>query len=1172
MSLRFIVGRAGVGKTHLCLEKIKSKMQEGSGKARILLVPEQATFQMEKMLLEYCGVGGTMDTQVLSFQRLAWRVLQETGGGIQPVIDDLGKSLVLRYIIEQNGDKLKAFRRVMDKPGFIAKLRESIAEFKVYQVAGEALTQCLEELKGEGIKDLHCKLEDLLLLYLAYQEYISEKYLDSDDYMRLLAEKMHSAPFLQEAEVWIDGFHGFTPLELEVVRELLIKFKQVNICLCLDGALLKRKLSETDLFYPSWETYQRLQQIAQEVNCPLTTPTIIVPGPEQRFSRKMELAGLENYLATGLGPCPEQAEALKLIAAGSRRVELEGVAQEITRLCREEGFRYKDISLLLRNIDSYENLLPVVLGEYAIPYFDDRKRPLVHHPLLDLLKGVLEVAEKGWNYEPVFRYLKTDLVPVSRQEVDLLENYCLAYGIRGGRWTDGKPWTYRKVLTLSQEKGIHTEPTKEERAFLRRINKARHKASSALHTATSRLREGRQAVDYIEALYALLEELSVAKKLEHWTKTAEDEGLLEEAQIHGQVWQRFIDLVDQLVEILGPVKLTLSQFTSILDSGLESIEMGLIPPGLDQVLIGSVDRSRNPALKAVFVLGVNEGILPARYFDQRLINDEERQILSKLNLTLAPTGSQLLFSEQFIIYNALTRASDYLWVSYPLSDEEGKALSPSLLIPRLAGWLEAGGTTSAIQELIPAEKGLFSIEELIHPVPVLNALAQALRLAVQGQEIDPLWFGVYNWYLQQAQWREPLARISAALLEQNREENLTREEAGLLYGLNLSGGRRAQFITSISRLEKYKACPFAHFINYGLHLQEREEFKLKSPDLGQFFHAALEEIYSALAERNQILLDLEPEEINLLVEQVVDGLIPRLQNELLLSTARYRYLTRKLKRIVLRAVTILREHERRGTFRPLGIELSFGPHGKIPGLQLNLRDGTIVEIQGRIDRVDGAVGPQGYYLRIIDYKSGSPGLSLLEVYYGLKLQLLAYLNVLLKEAPALVQQEARPGGVLYFSIQDPFVTSDGPLPASEVEKRILKELKMKGYLLKEQEAVKAMDGEISGYSDLIPAGLSNNGDFYKNSDSLLSEEQFSGLCRHVEKVLAEISEEILAGRAAIQPYSYKGKKACKFCLYQAICRFDPLIPGNSYRSFSNKDATQVWEEINSSGTHPLKPV
>ena len=1161
MTLRFIIGRAGVGKTHLCLEEINSKMQDGLGKTRILLVPEQATFQMEKMLLEYCGVEGTMDTQVLSFQRLAWRVLQETGGGIQPVIDDLGKSLVLRLLIEQNGDKLKAFRRVMDKPGFIAKLRESIAEFKVYKVATDRLAQCLEELKGEGAEDLQCKIEDLLILYSAYQQYLSDKYLDSDDYMRLLAEKMHSAPLLLEAEVWIDGFHGFTPLELEVLRELLIKFKQVNITLCLDGSLLQRKLSETDLFYPSWETFQRLQQIAQEVNCPLLEHTVLVPGAKQRFSEKSELAALESHLVTGHPPCPEKAEALKLVAASSRRVELEGVAREITRLCREEGFRYKDIALLIRNIDCYENLLPIVFGEFSISYFDDRKRPLVQHPLLDLLRGVLEVAEKGWKYEPIFRYLKTDLVPVSRKEVDLLENYCLAYGIRGGRWTDGKPWTYRKVLTLNQDDDTHNEPTQEERAFLRRINKARQKASTALYTATLSLKDGRYAIDYVQALYALLEDLSVAKKLEYWSKTAEDEGLLEDAQIHGQVWHMFIDLVDQLVEVLGQEELSLQQFINILESGLESIEMGLIPPGLDQVLIGSVDRSRNPALKAVFLLGVNEGILPARYFDQRLINDDERQILSKLDVNLAPTGSQLLFTEQFVIYNALTRASEYLWISYPMSDEEGKALSPSLLMQRLALWLQEGSINLAIQELIPAERGQFDLADLTRPAPVLNALAQALRLAVQGQEIDPYWFGIYNWYLKQEKWQEPLSRISAALLEQNREDNLTREEAGLLYGLNPGGGRRTQFSTSISRLEKYKACPYAHFINYGLHLKEREEFKLKSPDLGQFFHAALEGIYSSLAKQNQALLDLSASEIKMLIEQVVEDLIPRLQNELLLSTARYRYLSRKLKRTVERAVTILREHERRGTFRPLGIELSFGPRGTIPGLQLTLRDGTIIELQGRIDRVDGALGPQGYYLRVIDYKSGSPGLSLLEVFYGLKLQLLAYLQVLLKEAPALVQQEARPGGVLYFSIQDPFITSDGPLAASEVEKRILKELKMKGYLLKENEAVKAMDGEINGYSDLIPAGLSTNGDFYKSSESLLSEEQFSGLCRHVEKLLTEISEEILAGNTAIQPYRYKGKKACKFCLYQAICRFDPVIPGNSYRNLGHKDPVQVWEEM-----------
>jgi len=1160
MSLRFIVGRAGTGKTHLCLEEIKSKMQEGSGKSRILLVPEQATFQMEKQLLEHCGLGGTMDTQVLSFQRLAWRVLQETGGGTQPVIDELGKSLVLRLIIEQNKDVLTAFRLVADKPGFIAKLRESITEFKVYQVGPEKLAGCAEKAAATEHPELQAKLADLTLIYEAYERYIADKYLDSDDYLDLLARKLHRAVLLEDAEIWVDGFHGFTPAELNVLRELFVKCRRVNVSLCLDADLLRRKLSETELFYPSWETYQRLLNLAAEVGCPLEPVTIVAFGPRHRFSDSQELAELESYLATGHFSCPGQTGDIKLVAAGNRRIELEAVAQEIIRLCRDEGFRYKDMGLLLRNLESYEGLLPVVFGSYDIPYFTDYKKPLLQHPLLDLIKGVLEMAEKGWNYEAVFRCLKTDLVPISREEADLLENYCLAFGLKEHNWLEDRPWTYRKVLTLRIDEEKSEQLSLSEAAYLQKINKARQKVIQALRGFVERLKDACTGLDYVQIIYDLLAGLAADRKLEFWANQAEKDGYLEEAQIHSQVWQKFIDLLDQLAEVLGEEELTLEQFSSIMESGLESIEMGLIPLGLDQVLIGSVDRSRKPALKAVFVLGVNEGILPARYTDQRLLNDRERLLLKEMDVTLAPTGSQLLFAEQFVIYNALTRAGKYLWLSYPLSDEEGNSLSPSQLISRLAGWLQACGAKPVLRELLLGGQGQYAPEKISHPVPALNELSQSLRLALQGQEIDPHWFETYNWYQQRREWHKPLQTIIAALWERNTEEYLPQETAQLLYGLTSRSGERRLIASSISRLEKFRACPFAYFLNYGLHLREREEYKLKSPDLGQLFHAALEGVYINLRKKGLSLPELDTDQLKEIVSGVVDELIPDLQNELLLSTARYRYLTRKLKRIVRRAVAVLREHERKGAFRPVGVELSFGPDGTVPGLQLTLRDGTVVELQGRIDRADEARGTEGYYLRVIDYKSWVMDLDLLEVYYGIKLQLLTYLRVLLKNASGHLPQEVKPGGVLYFAVRDPLISGTGPMEPEKLEKKLLRELKMKGYVLKDEEAVKAMDQEISGYSDLIPVGM-NNGEFYQNSHNLLTIEQFDVLFTHVERILSGICEEILAGSIKINPYKFKGKKACEYCLYQAICRFDPLIPGYNYNYLSEKEPAEVWTEL-----------
>ncbi len=1152
MSLRFITGRAGTGKTHHIMEDISSRLKNGADGHLIYLVPEQATFHTEKNLLEHCQAGGLMKTQVLSFQRLAWQVLQETGGGIFPALNDVGKNLILRHVLEKNKHKIKTFARVLDRPGFLENLALVIEEFKIYGITPGRLADSLDRLNAAQQSDgFRVKLEDLKLLYEGFEEYVNKGYLDSQDYLEKLATNLHQAGFIEKSEFWLDGFVGFTPREYDVVREILLRARRVHVSVCLDREHLKAKLPPTHVFYQSWETYQKMLALAHEINCPVEDPVLLDYSGEHRFSRKKELAFLEESFVKPERIFQGEVSALKLVAAANRRAELETAAREIIKLCREEGFRFQDITVLIRDFTHYEYLLPAVFSDYRIPVFLDKKRPLRHHPLSELLRSALETLENGWNYEAVFRYLKTDLVPLSRQEVDLLENYCLTHGIRGSRWKDGKPWTYKRRYTLGED--AHDDGTAVgEDVELVRINTARMKAVAALARMEDLLQEAKTVRDFASALYALLDNLAVDSRLQNWSAKAKAAGRLEEALLHSQVWGQVIALLDQLVAVLGDQEVVFDEFNRIFNSGLDSLELGLIPPGLDQVLVGSLDRTRNPNMKAVFVLGVNEGILPARCTEEGLLSDEEREILAGLELSIAPTSEVRLFAEQYLVYTAMTRASDYLWVSYAQADDDGKALSPSLLFKQLEGLFSQ--EAAALLQFCPVEPTGSNDEEFIaSPAVGLGYLAAALRQAKEGKVINPLWWEVYNWYLQQPVWREHLQGIAAGLFQVNNEENLSGQQIRLLYGNRL--------FTSISRLERFKACPFAHFLNFGLRVKEREEFRLKAPDLGQLFHAAIENIYRYLKQDNLELAEISPEQLTELAGKVVDELVPRLQNELLLSTSRYRYLTRKFKKTVVRAALILREHEQRGTFRPVGLEVSFGMDGGLPGLQFELADGSVMVIRGRIDRVDKAKDEKGSYLRVIDYKSGRPSISLMEIFYGLKLQLLAYLNVVLKQAHSFVAGEVRPGGVFYFRIQDPFIADEGPLENSVLEKKILQELKMKGYMLKEPDVVRLMDQGISGYSDLVPAALNAQGEFYRNNTNLLTEQEFARIGEHVEDILREIGEEIMAGKVAIHPYRFKGNSPCKVCAYQAACRFDAGADGQKYRVLPVKEQLEVWQEL-----------
>ncbi|MDX9871806.1 MAG: helicase-exonuclease AddAB subunit AddB [Clostridia bacterium] len=1140
MSLRFIIGRAGTGKTHRCIAEIAARHREDPQKTLIYLVPEQATFYTEKNLLEDSGLAGTMRVQVLSFQRLAWRVLQETGGGVHTLLNEVGKSLIVRRLLDQDRNEYKAFARVMDTPGFILELLKGLAELKTYQVSPQQLSEGVAALPDASASAFRLKLADLSRLYSEYAQYILNKYLDAEGFLEKLIRKLPQAAFLEGAEVWLDGFNGFTPQEYEIIRCLLGKAARVNVALCLRDEDRSADLDEMELLYPAWETWRRLQKIAAQIGCLEEQTLVLSYGKKHRFTYRRELAQLEaSFFDTDIPA--DVAEGISLLQAANRRVEVEGTAQEILRLCREKGYRFGDIAVFFREYAPYENLLPAVFADYSIPYFLDQKKPLAHHPLLDLLSAALEIVEGGWKYEAVFRYLKTDLVSVSRTETDLLENYCLAHGVSGKRWLE--PWRILRHYSL-REKGTEALSAREERE-LKRLNKAREKAAAALARLEAKTKAAANAGEITGALHELLLELGVAGKLESWSKKAEAEGRLDEAQLHSRVWQKTLELFEQLIEVLGDQQLKMNEYNRIVQSGLEAMEVGLVPLGLDQVLVGTLGRSRNPHVRAVFILGANEGVFPARISEDSLFGDEERKALQRVGVELGPGSEKLLFAEQLLIYQSLTRASDFLQLSCPIADEEGRALFASSLfgfIRRPVRYLQAEPDFSKESDF------------LAHPVPALGYLAAGLRRLSEGESISPLWGDVYDWFAQRTEWRKRLQLVTSGLVDKNSEKPLAPRLVRSLYGKKL--------LTSVSKLERFQACPFSYFLKDGLSLKEREEYKLKAPDLGNFFHAALENSYNQLRAAGLQLADLTDGQMQRLVTDVVGNLAPQLQNELLLSTARHRYLTRKLQRTALRALRTLREHEKKGTFRPVGLEIDFGQDAKLPGLTFTLQDGTVLILQGRIDRVDAAAGDGGVYLRIIDFKSGQVGLSLLEIFYGLKLQLLAYLQVALAGASRLVDAEAKPGGVLYFRIRDPLVLGEGPLEEEEIEKRIMKQLKMSGYVLKDEQVVRLMDREIDGYSDLIPAAMKKDGAFYQNfSEQLLTAEEFAQLSGYVEKVLQEIGAEIMAGNVTISPYRFKGLSPCRYCPYHPVCRFDPASPGESYRDLPLKEPKEVWQAI-----------
>ncbi|OPY57853.1 MAG: ATP-dependent helicase/deoxyribonuclease subunit B [Pelotomaculum sp. PtaU1.Bin035] len=1148
MTLRFIIGRAGTGKTRACLDAVRQELlSRPAGPPLILLVPEQASFQTEYALAATAGVKGFIRAQVLSFRRLAFRVLQEVGGAARSHISELGKRMVLRRLLEQRRGELRVFGRSANQPGFVDTLARTLGEMKTYCVFPDGLAIGAGTLRDAGGNSLLVdKLEDLRLMYSELEACLDGRFVDPDDYLNLLAGRLGDSSSVRGAEVWVDGFTGFTPQEYRVLAALMCVAERVNVTLCAGLVELNACFDETDLFYPLKETYDNLCEIAARERVTVERPQALDGKTPCRFQNK-SIARLEKYFfhhpAT---PDNSAGDGVLLAAAANRRAELEGLAREITRLCRDRGYRYRDIVVLTRDLESYAHLVSTVFEDHGIPVFIDRKRPVMSHPLVELVRSALEVVVKDWAYDPVFRFLKTDLAPLAREEVDLLENYVLAHGIRGSRWIDKEPWVYRRRLTLGEDLEISQAESRE----LDEINRIRRQAAMALSGFHRAVRAAGCVRETTVALFNLLAGLEVPEILESWSRKAEAEGRLEVAREHSQVWSGLIALMDQIVEVLGDEVLKPEEYAMVMDAGFESMRLGLIPPGLDQVVVGSLERSRSPEARVSFIVGVSESVLPARMAGQGILSEAERDKLQVVGLRLAPGAHRKVFDEQYLVYVALTRAAERLVLSYPLADDEGGAIMPSPVIARVKELLPR------VEERVwPVEPNVAMAEDLefiTNPGRSLSYLAAQLREAKAGRPINPLWWDVYSWFVRGVQ-REKCERTLSGLFFSNREGRLAGGVSRLLYGRPLK--------TSISSVERFRACPFAHFLSQGLRLQERAIFKLGSPDMGQFFHAALKLFGDRIKEQGMDWGELDRKECRKMAGEVVDYLAPRLQSEILLSTARQRYLTGKLKRTVQRAVLVLSEHSRRGKFRPVGLELAFGPEGSLPAMSFSLSDGSEMVVSGRIDRIDAAPAETGVYLRVIDYKSGRVTINLSDIFNGLKLQLLAYLDVAARQALRLVGGPGLPGAILYFSLDDPLIKTSGEvLPEEELEKRILKEMKMKGMVLADPAVVRMMDSGLVGTSDLIPVQFKKDGDFTAHS-AVLTEEQFKLLRAYLHLQLISAGNDIVSGVVNIAPYRQEKLRSCQYCIFQPVCQFDLLMEGNTYRLIRHEKDDIIWSKL-----------
>ena len=1153
MTLRLILGRAGYGKTWQCFDDILSRLAESpDGRPLIFIVPEQATYEVERALASACPATGFVRAYVLGFRRLAHRVLNETGGAVRPHISELGKRMVFSRLLMEHKASLKLLTRAAAEKSFAETIEGVVKECKTYKISPAMLAAAAAEQERLGSPALAGKLHDVALLYQGFENFLAERYIDPEDYLNILAEKIPESGLLAQSEVWIDGFSWFTPQEYAVLEALLQAAANVTVTLCLDQPDNPFNTREEALFHRQWQTYEKLKTTAAKLKVPVSQQELVRP---HRFEKKVLTAIEQSFFGghkAGAADGWDTGSGFMLAEAANRRVEAEAIACEMIRLSREEGLRWRDMAVLIRDTDSYADLMTTVLADYAIPFFSDGSRPAVHHPLAELVRSAIELVLEKWSYEPVFRCLKTDLLPVTRDEVDILENYCLEFGIRGSRWTSPEDWTFRRRYSLAEDEWAGDASSESGQAYLEQVNHIRRQSTTELIQFTGRLmpagRQGLPPVALAQAVYELLIGLQVPDTLETWAVAAESAGDLEQAREHRQMWAKVVELLDQIVDTFAEQPLTLEDFAAIVGEGLEGTRLSLIPPGLDYVTVAALERTRRLNVKAAFVPGASDGALPRRRREEGLLTDMERTLLTRLGLELGGGAAADTFAEQFLVYTALTRASSWLWVSYSMADAEGKSQGPSPILRRLKE--VAGSKIRALPvEPPPGQEAQY----LARSERALAALACALRLYKQTGHISPAWWDVYNWALAKASLRPQLAAALGGVFHYNQVERLPPNLSGRLY-LN-NGVLRG----SVTRFEAFRACPFKHFAQYGLGLKERAVYQLKAPDLGQFLHAVIKEFGDTLTERRQDWGDMTQNQISELCTGIVATLAPKLQNEILLSSKQHAHLVTRLTRRAVRSISRLVAWARVSKFKPLAFEQAFGRGpGALPPLRFPLPSGAL-EIAGQIDRLDGGALDGQEYALVIDYKSGGAWLSLAEVYYGLKLQLLTYLLVAVSRRPGV--NACLPAGVLYYFLKNPLVSGATLKSAEQIEKEINGKLKMPGWLLADVNLAGLLDETLNGWSEFFKIALGKNGFYESCLDKLKTSEEFTLLLTHVEQELVAVAEAILAGETAIRPYRLAKTTPCGYCAFRPVCQFDRNLPENDYLPLPQLDDQTIMNEL-----------
>lgn len=1178
MSLQFIFGNSGSGKSDFLYDSVLKQAKENKEQQFLIIVPEQFTMQTQRELVERQKQHAIMNVDVLSFARLAYRVFDDLGKQNVVVLEETGKNLVLRKVAEQKKAELNVLGANMNKMGYVGEVKSLISELMQYNIRPDALAEFLEkEPLGEGLR---LKMQDVLTMYQGFTEYLKGRYITAEEVLELLYDVAEESKLLCGSVIVLDEFTGFTPIQNRLMEKLLVLAKKVSVSVTMD---VREDFYQCrgvhELFAMSKKTVASLLKVAELCKVPVEEPIVLPTGEKRRYVGAPDLYFMEqNLFRPGAGSYRykvsekamksnknhekltdsqlEETPDIRITSLKNPREELKFAAREIVRLTREQGYRYRDIAVVTGDVQQYGNYVPEIFEQYHIPYFIDQTKNILFHPFIECIRAILEMIEYDFSYESVFRFLRCGLaekiIPqgklssmeleldgetgeksaqckeqtihrLTEQEIDRLENYVLARGIRGAsRWS--KPWTF-----------VMPDGTLEDMERLNEIREAVYENFKPLLMAF-RGKENTVSTQTFE-LYSLIRRLDMEQLLKERGEFFEKNGNQARAKEYDQIYKIVMDLLDKVTSLLGDETMTIREYSDILDAGFEAAKVGIIPPGNDTVTVGDIERTRLNHIKILFFVGVNDGVVPKAGNQGGIISQFEREKMAEYHLELAPGAREKVFIQKFYLYLNMTKPSERLYVTFCRVNSDGKALRRSYLI----GTLLKLFPQLVVEE--PSEEE--TLECVLTAESALPFLMEGLNKPVEDEEA---WTALLAWYLSDEGDREKALQLFDAAFGVHQDDAISKAVTKALYGNTLDN--------SVTRLEQFAACAFAHYLSYGLRLRERELQQFASVDMGNIYHDVLERFAKGIEMSEYTWFDIPQEAQDALLSQSMEDAIAGSGIGDVFEDARNSYLLKRMETTAKRTIWALMLQVRKGKFVPSGFEVSFSRAERLDAVQFQLGEDEKMRLRGRIDRIDTYETDDKVYVKIIDYKSGNTSFSLLNFYYGLQLQLVVYMNVALELTKKIYKgKDTEPAGIFYYHITDPMVDSDGGESEEEIRRSILEQLKVGGLVNEDPEIYGAMDTDFTGTSSVIPVALKADGSL-KAASKTASAYEFGLMSDYVRKKIEHVGKEIFAGNVSVKPYLLGDRSGCDYCPYHTICGFDVRMPGFSYQQFEKFDSSE----------------